>query len=79
MDTSFKQIDFANYKTFDDINFVSSNFFQKIITVIDIIAPYRNKRIKGNTEKWFDSKVLEKLNARDKLFKKKQQQKTSIL
>ena len=71
MDTSFKQLDFANYKTFDDINFVSSNFFQKIITVIDIIAPYRNKRIKGNTEKWFDSKVLEKLNARDKLFKKK--------
>ena len=26
--------------------------------------------MKGNTQKWFDSKVLEKLNARDKLFKK---------
>ena len=34
------------------------------------IDPYRNKRIKGNTQKWFDSEVLEKLNARDKLFKK---------
>ena len=40
------------------------------MTVIDKIAPYRNKRIKGNTQKWFDSKVLEKLNSRDKLFKK---------
>ena len=40
------------------------------MTVIDKIAPYRNKRIKGNTQKWFDSKVLEKLNTRDKLFKK---------
>ena len=40
------------------------------MTVIDKIAPYRNKRIKGNTQKWFDSKVLEKLNTRDKLLKK---------
>ena len=30
----------------------------------------RNKRIKGNIQKWFDSEVLEKLNARGKLFKK---------
>ena len=40
------------------------------MTVIDKIAPYRNTQIKGNTQKWFDSKVLGKLNARDKLFKK---------
>ena len=40
------------------------------MTVIDKIAPCRNNWIKGNTQKWFDSKVLEKLNARDKLFKK---------
>ena len=26
--------------------------------------------MKGNTQKWFDSKVLEKLNARHNLFKK---------
>ena len=39
------------------------------MTVIDKIAPYRNKRIKGNTQKWFDSEVLEKLNAKDTLFK----------
>ena len=40
------------------------------MTVIDKIAPYRNKRMKGNTQKWRDSEVLEKLNARDKPFKK---------
>ena len=40
------------------------------MTVIDKIAPYKNKRIKVNTQKWFDSEVLEKLNARDKLSKK---------
>ena len=40
------------------------------MTVIDKIAPYKSKRVKGNTQKWFDGKVLEKLNLRNKLFKK---------
>ena len=46
-----------------------SDFFQKLVTVIDIIAPCKNKRVKGNTQNWFDGKVLEKLRSRDKLFK----------
>ena len=37
------------------------------MTAIDKVATYRNKRIKGNTQKRFDSKVL---NARDKHCKK---------
>ena len=49
-----KQLDFPNYETFDDVNFAYANFFQKMMTVIGKIAPYRNKRIKGNTRKRFD-------------------------
>ena len=40
------------------------------MTVIDNIAPYKSKRVKGNNQKWFDGKVLEKLNLRNELFKK---------
>ena len=40
------------------------------MTVIDKIVPYKNKRVKGNTRKWFDGEVLEKLNLRNKRFKK---------
>ena len=40
------------------------------MTFIEKIASYRNKRTKKNTQKWFDGEVLEKLNARDRLFKK---------
>ena len=40
------------------------------MTVIDKIAPYKSERVKGNTQKWFDDEVLEKLNLRNKLFKK---------
>ena len=38
-----KQIDFPNYKDFGDVNEAYSNFFQKLMTVIDKIAPYKSK------------------------------------
>ena len=40
------------------------------MTVINKIAPYKSKRVKGNTQKWFDGEVWEKLNLRNKLFEK---------
>ena len=39
------------------------------MTAIDKISSHKNKRVKENALKWFGSKVLEKLNARDKIFK----------
>ena len=59
---ALKQIDFPNYGNFGDVNEAYSNFFHKLMTVIDKIAPYKSKRVKGNTQKWFDAEVLEKLN-----------------
>ena len=47
---ALKQLDFPNYKTFN-VNEAYSNFFQKVMTVIDKIAPYRNKRVRVNTKK----------------------------
>ena len=67
---TFKQPDFGNYESFDGVNRTYSNFFQKVMTVVDKIALYRFKWVKGNTQKWFDCEVLKKLNAREKLFKK---------
>ena len=46
-----------------------SDFSQKLMTVIDNVAPYKTKRVKENTQNWFDGEVLEKLRSRDKLFK----------
>ena len=40
------------------------------MTVIDKTAPFKTKQVKGNTQKWFDSEVLEELNTRGKLFQK---------
>ena len=67
---ALKQVDFPNYENFGDVNKAYSNFFQKLMTVIDKITPCKSKRVKGNTQKWFDGEVLEKLNLRNELFKK---------
>ena len=67
---TLKQVDFPNYENFGDVNEAYSNFFQKLMTVIDKIAPYKSKQVKGKTQKWFDGEVLEKSNLRNKLFKK---------
>ena len=40
------------------------------MTVNDKITSFITKRVKGNTQKWFDGEVLEKLNSKDKLFQK---------
>ena len=40
------------------------------MAVIDKITPFKTKRVKENTQKWFGCKVLEKLNSRDKQFQK---------
>ena len=62
------QLIFPNYEIFSDVNIVYSDFFRKIMTIIDKIARFKIKRVKRNTQKWFDGKILEKLNSRDKLF-----------
>lgn len=45
-------------------------FFQKLIEVVNNIAPLKTAIIKNKDNKWFDREVAEKLSVRDKLFKK---------
>ena len=66
---ALKQVDFPNYENFGDVNEAYSNFFQKLMRAIDIIAPYKSKQVKGNTQKWFDGEMLEKLNLRNKFLR----------
>ena len=67
---SLGQLAFPNYEVLDDVNAAYSDFFQKIMIVIEKIIPFKTKQVKGNTQKWFDGEVFKKLNSRDKLFQK---------
>ena len=68
-----KLVKFLNSENFDNVNDAYSNFIPKLMEVIDKVAPVKNKKIKKNSQKWFDSEISKKLIIRDKLFKKRNQ------
>ena len=47
---SLVKINFPEYKSFDNVNDAYSNFIQKLMEVIDKVAPVKNKRIKRNSQ-----------------------------
>ena len=52
------------------MNKAYENLIQKLINVIDKLAPFKIKRITDNLEEWFDGEVPESLTLRYKLFNK---------
>ena len=64
------ETNFSECKSFDNVNDAYSNSIQKLMEVINKVAPVKNKRIKRNSQEWFDSEIAEKLIIQDKLFKK---------
>ena len=62
-------INFPEYKKFDNVNDAYSNFIQKLMEVIDKVAPVKSKRIKRNSQEWFDSEISEKLIIWNKLLR----------
>ena len=67
---ALKDLDFPNYANFNDVNSAYSDFITKVTKVIDKVAPSKQSRIKNNTQEWFDSEITEKIEIRDRLFKK---------
>ena len=66
---ALRKANFPNYEYFEDVYRAYSDFFIKLMTLIDNVAPCKTKRFKGNTQNWFDREVLEKPKSMDKLFK----------
>ena len=55
-----RKLSFPNYELFDNINTAYENFIQKVIAVIDNLAPSKNKSIKGTSKICFDAEIMEK-------------------
>ena len=72
------KVDFPNYHNFDNIDDAYSNFIQKVMGVIDLVAPIKSRGIKQNSQEWFDGEVAENISVRDKLFKKFKKSKLHI-
>ena len=59
---------FQNYEKYHNINKAYNDFFQKLIDVVNNIAPLKTARIKNASNEWFDREIAKKLNIRAKLF-----------
>ena len=61
---------FPNYQNFNDTNEAYDDFIQKIMVAIEKVAPIKERRIKHNSQEWFDGEISEAIKNRDKLLKK---------
>ena len=63
-------INFPDHEYFNDVDIAYSDFIQRITSVINKIAPFKEIRIKNYSHDWFDGEILDKIILRDKCHKK---------
>ena len=61
------RLNFPNYQNFNDINEAYNDFIQKIMNVIDKVAPLKERRVKQNSQEWFDGEFPMKLKMKLKI------------
>ena len=65
-----QKVNFSNYERFSCINAAYTNFLNKLMKIVNKIAPSKDIRIKNTTQEWFDREIAELTHARKKLFLK---------
>ena len=63
-------INFPYYEYFNDVDIACSDFIQRITSVINKIAPFKEIRIKNYSHDWFYGEILDKIILRDKRLQK---------
>ena len=58
-------INFPNYQNFNDATEAYDDFIQKIMVAIDKVATIKERRIKHNSQEWFDGEISEAIKNRD--------------
>ena len=53
------KVTFPNYEKYHNINKAYNDFFQKMIEVVNNIAPLKTARIKNTSNEWFDKEIAE--------------------
>ena len=64
-----KKINFPKYNIFSNVNIAYLDLVEKILSVVDKIAPFEDLRIKNNTQDWFDDEVAKAIKLREKRLK----------
>ena len=62
------ELNFPNYQNHNDNNEVYHDFIQETINVIDKVGPIKERRVKRNSQEWFDGEIADRIKNRDRLF-----------
>ena len=73
-----QKVNFSSYERFSCIVATYTNFLNKLMKVVNEIAPSKDIRIKCNSQEWFDRKIAELIHAREKMFLKFEKSKLHI-
>ena len=55
------KVNFPNFENFSDVNKAFEKFILKLMIVIDKLPPFKTKRVKDNSQEWFEGEVLESI------------------
>ena len=64
-----KELKKINFPIFFEVNIAYLDLVEKILCVVDKIAPFKTLRIKNNTQDWFHDKVAQAIKIREKRLK----------
>ena len=64
-----KKINFPDYNIFSNVNIAYLDLVKKILSVVHKNAPFKNLRMKNNTQDWFDDEVAKAIKLREKCLK----------
>ena len=77
-DEGLRKVNFLNYERFSNIDAAYTDFLNKLMKIINKIAPSKEIRIKNNNQDWFDREVADLIHVREKLFLKFKKSKLHI-
>ena len=63
-----RKIYFLNYESFSNIDAAYTDFLNKLMKVINEIAPSKEVRIKNNNQDWFDREVADLIDVWENCF-----------
>ena len=73
-----QKVNFSNYERFSCIDAAYTDFLNKLMKIVNEIAPSKEIRIKNNTQEWFDREIGELIHTHEKLLLKFKKSKLHI-
>ena len=65
-----QKINFSNYEHLSCIGGAYTNFLNKLLKIVNEVAPSKDIQLKYNMQEFFDKEIAELIQAQEKLFLK---------